>query len=182
MHASEPAAEKYQKVCEDFPNLAILTKSDTPGKLQLTSGHATNGNNSLGVSIVNFALAGYLSSPPVVSFKIDINFATDGDKICLPIVEVLLCTAAGDLTRSKKQRDWTPRNNVFLPPFLTEAAILHKESDTGKLLKIFAHSITEWAKEGETASGEDSDNENDEDNEDRIEAEDKKTKKIGQAN
>ena len=41
MHASEPAAEKYKRVCEDFPNLAILTKSATPGKIQVTFGHAT---------------------------------------------------------------------------------------------------------------------------------------------
>ena len=30
MRASEPATEKFKRVCEDFPNLAILTKSVTP--------------------------------------------------------------------------------------------------------------------------------------------------------
>ena len=33
MPASEPAAKNYKKVCEAFPNLAILTKSATPGKV-----------------------------------------------------------------------------------------------------------------------------------------------------
>ena len=32
--ASETAAEKYKRICRDFPNLAILTKSATPGEVQ----------------------------------------------------------------------------------------------------------------------------------------------------
>ena len=48
MHTSELAAEKYKKVCEDFPNLAILTNSATPGEVQLTFGHAAVGNKFLG--------------------------------------------------------------------------------------------------------------------------------------
>ena len=103
----------------------------------------------------------------------------DGDKIRLPIAEFLLRNAAGDLDRWKKQRDWTPQNAILLPPFLTEAAILHGESDAGKLLKIFARSITEWAKEGENASRVDDDN--DEDSVVTIEAEDKKTEKPGKS-
>ena len=125
MCASEPAAEIFKRICEDFPNLAILTKSSTPGDIQLTFGHAVIGNKSLGESVVAFALAGDLSSPSVIYFNTDIAFAADGDKIRLPIAEVLLCAAAGDLARSKNQRDWTSRNSVLLLPFLTEAAILH---------------------------------------------------------
>ena len=34
MRASELDAKKYNKVCEDFPNLAILTKSATLSKVQ----------------------------------------------------------------------------------------------------------------------------------------------------
>ena len=48
MHASDPAAEKFKRVCKDFPNLAILTKSSTPGDIHLTFGHAAVGNKSLG--------------------------------------------------------------------------------------------------------------------------------------
>ena len=46
--ASEPAAKKFKKVCEDFPNLTILTKSATPGAVQLTFAHRIIGNKSLG--------------------------------------------------------------------------------------------------------------------------------------
>ena len=105
-------------------------------------GHAAVGNKSLGEFVVAFALACNLGSPSVISFNIEIAFATNGDKICLPIAEFLLCAAAGDLTRSKKQCDWTSCNAVLLPPFLSEAAILHGKSDAGELLKIFACFIT----------------------------------------
>ena len=143
MRAREPAAEKFKRVCEDFPNLVILTKSSTPGKIQSTFGHAAVGNKSLGESVVAFALAGDLRSPSLIHFTIEIAFATDGDKIRLPIAEFLLFVAAGNLARSKIQRDWTPCNDVLLPPFLTKAAILQGESDAGELLNIFVRSITE---------------------------------------
>ena len=38
----------------------------------------------------------------MISFKIETAFAADGNKIRLPIAEVLLCAAAGDLARFKK--------------------------------------------------------------------------------
>ena len=97
MRVSKPAAKKYKRVYEDFPNLAILTKSATQGKIHLTFGHAVVGNKYLGESVVAFSLAVYLSSSSVISLKIEIAFSADGDKIHLPIAEVLLCAAAGDL-------------------------------------------------------------------------------------
>ena len=97
MHTSEQAADKFKKICEDFPNLAILTKSSTLGEMQLTFGHAAVGNKSFRESVVAFALAGNLSSPSVISLKIEIAFDADGNKIRLPIVEVLLHTDDGDL-------------------------------------------------------------------------------------
>ena len=78
MRASDPAADKFKNVCEDFTNLAILTMSSTPGEIQLTFGHAAVGNKSLGESVVAFALAVDISSPSVIPFKIDIAFAADG--------------------------------------------------------------------------------------------------------
>ena len=138
MPASEPAADKFKNICEDFTNLAILTKSSTPGDIQLTFGHVAVGNKLLGESVEDFAVKGNLSSPLVISFNIEIAFTTDGKNIRLLIAEVLLCAAAGDFSQSKKQRDWTSRNAVLLPPFLTEANILHGESDAGEILKIFA--------------------------------------------
>ena len=92
----------------------------------------------------------------------------DGDKIRLLIAEVLLRATAGILALLKKLRDWTPRNAVLLPPFLKEAAIIHGELDAVNLLKIFARSITEWAKEGENAI--EADNNNDKDSVITIEA------------
>ena len=97
MRAIELDTDKFKKVCEDFPNLAILTKSSTPGDIQLTFGHAAVSNKSLGESVVDFCLAGDLSSPSVILFNIEIAFAADGDNIRLPIAEVLLCAAAGNL-------------------------------------------------------------------------------------
>ena len=122
-----------------------------------------------------FSLVGYLSSPSVISFKIEIAFAADGKNIRLPIAEVLLHAAAGNLARSEKQRNWKLLNTVLLPSFLTEAAVLHRESDVVELLNIFARSITEWAKKGEYAKKADDDN--DEDSVITIKADDKKTAK-----
>ena len=161
MRASEPVAEKFKRVCEDFPNVLILTISSTLGKIQLTFGQAAVGNKSLGESVVAFALAGDLSSPSVISFKIKIAFAADSENFRLPIAEVLLRAAAGNLARFKKQRDWTLRNAVLLLPFLTEAAILHGELDAGEILKIFARSITEWASDADFSSEADEANDDD---------------------
>ena len=172
MRASKPAADKFKRFCKDFPNTVILTKSATPGKIQLTPSHAAVGNKSLWESIVAFALAGDLISPPVVSLKIKITFAADGNKIRLMIAEVLLHAAAGNLAQSKKQRDWTPRNAVLLSPFLMEAAILHVKSDAGELLNIFARSITELASYADSTS--EADDTNDDNSVVTIDAEEAK--------
>ena len=120
-----------------------------------------------------------LISLSVISLKIKTPFAADGNKICLLIVEVLLWSAAGDLATSKKQRNWTPRNAVLLPPFFTEATILHGKLDAGKLLDIFAHSITKWAEEEETSSEADEDNDNN--SVIKIEVKDAKSVKTGKS-
>ena len=89
MRASEAAVEKYKRVCEDFPNLTILTKNARPGEIQLTFGHTAVGNKFHGKSIVASALAGDIRSPSLISQNIKISFAVDSDKIHLPIAEVL---------------------------------------------------------------------------------------------
>ena len=61
---------------------------------------------------------------------------------CIPVTEVLLNAAVGNLTRSKKQRDWVALNAVILPPFLTEAAILDVKTSAANLLKVFAKCIS----------------------------------------
>ena len=142
-------------------------------------GHAAIGNKSHGESVVIFSLAVDLRSPSVISLKIEIAFAVDGDKTRLPIAEVLLYATASNLARPKKQREWTLHNSVLLPPFFTEAVILHGESDAGKIVNIFTRSIMEWAKEGENAS--EADDDNDEESVITIEAEDENTEKLGKA-
>ena len=57
--------------------------------------------------------------------------------------------------------DWTPRNAILLLTFLTEAAIIRRESDAGELLKFFARSIMDRAKEEETTSKADEANNDD---------------------
>ena len=51
IRASVPATDKFKNICDDFPNLAILTKSSTLGEVQFTFGHSMVGNKSLGESI-----------------------------------------------------------------------------------------------------------------------------------
>ena len=143
--ASELAADSYKNVCKDFQNLDILTKSYTLGEIQLMFGNVAVENKSMRESVADFALAGNLGSPSAISFNLKIAFTTNREKIRLPIAEVLLCATSGNLTQSKKQCDWKSRNTVLLPPFLTENAILHSESNAGEILKIFARSIREWA-------------------------------------
>ena len=57
MHTIDPAFEKYKKVCDNLPNISILTNSTMPGKVQMMFGHASIGNKSLGESVVAFYLA-----------------------------------------------------------------------------------------------------------------------------
>ena len=179
MRASKPAAEKYKKVCDDFPNLAIPTKSATPNEVQLTFTHVTVGNKSLGVSVVVFALAGNLDSTSIVSINMDIAFATDSNKIRPPIIEVLLRAAAGDLACLKNRRDWTPRNSVLFLLFLMVSAMINGKSDLGELLNIFAHFVTDRMEKGEDSGGENDDNDDDDESAGGVDAEDKKTMKMG---
>ena len=79
IRASVPATEKFKDICNDFPNLAILKQSSTPGEVQLTFGHSTVENKSLGESLQDFALADDLGSPSVISINLDIAFATEGE-------------------------------------------------------------------------------------------------------
>ena len=52
-----------------------------------------------------FALAVNIDSSSVIYINMDMDFVADGDKIRLPITEVLLRNAASDLVRSKNQQD-----------------------------------------------------------------------------
>ena len=82
--------------------MTILTKSATPGDVQLKFKHASLGNKSPGELVTAFALAGSLEAPIVVSIDADIAFTITGDKICIPVAKVLLCATVGNLAKSKK--------------------------------------------------------------------------------
>ena len=158
MRESEPTNKKLKRVWEYFPNIIILTKSITLGKVQLTFVHASVGNRSIGRSVTVCDLAGSLNSPYDVPINSNIAFSITGYKICLPIAEVLLHISVIDLARSKKQRDWAPLNVALLPPFLTEAELLDGDNSAEDILKIYARTITELAAE---------DDEDDEDEDDK---------------
>ena len=70
-----------------------------PGEVQLDFARTSVGNKSLRESVVTFALTVSLNSPSFVLININIVFATDDDKIFLPIPEVLLHAAADNLAR-----------------------------------------------------------------------------------
>ena len=103
MRTIKPANEKFKCMCEDFPNMAILTKSATPGKVQLTFAHVSVGNNYLGGSVTAFTLAVSVEALSVIYINSNIDFANTGRNIQIPITKVLFC-AAGHLYRLKKQR------------------------------------------------------------------------------
>ena len=56
MRSDEPAGAKFKHVRADFPNIALLNKSATLGNIQLTSCHASVGNNSLGETATALSL------------------------------------------------------------------------------------------------------------------------------
>ena len=103
--------------------------------------HTSVGNNSLRESVTAFALAGWIEAPAVVSINVNIAFVVAGNKIRIPVNNILLCVTVGDLDRSEKRRYCVVLNAVLLPSFLTEAAILDGETAAANLLKVFANYI-----------------------------------------
>ena len=83
--ASKPGTEKFKDICNDFPNLAILTKISTPGEVQITFSNSIVRTKSLGETLQAFVLAGDLASPSAISLNLEISFAPEGEKNRLPI-------------------------------------------------------------------------------------------------
>ena len=77
----------------------------------------------------------------MVLIGVERAFTGDGKKIRLLTAEVLLCTAVGDLAKSKNLQDWASMNSVLLPPFLTGAFVTDRETVVESLLKIFTDNI-----------------------------------------
>ena len=64
----------------------------------------------------------------MVSIDVERAFTGDGEKIRISTTELLLRANTNDLEKSKKLRDWTSRNTVLIPPFLTEAVVTDRET------------------------------------------------------
>ena len=143
MRTIDPANDKFKCVYRYFPNIVILNKSATSGEVKLTLAHAYVGNKYLGGYITAFALAVSLESPALVLINAEIAFAISGDKIYLLVTEAILRTAAGNLARSKKERNWAPLKTILISPFLTEKMILDGDTSLEDLLNIFARGITD---------------------------------------
>ena len=106
-----------------LPNLELLTKSATTGKVEVTYVHASIGNKSLGETMIAFAFEVSLDAPTVVTINTEHDFTGIVDKICLPITKFILCAAVGNLCGSKKLRDWKSLNALLFLSFLTEAVL-----------------------------------------------------------
>ena len=91
--------------------------------------------------VTALALTGSLEAPIVVLIDIKRAFAGNGKNIRLPMKEVVICAAAGDLSKSKKFWEWMSRNAILLPPFLAEAIVNDGEIAAEALLKTFAEKI-----------------------------------------
>ena len=143
MHLDEPVGTKFKRVCTYFPNLALLTKSATPGDIQVTFGNASVGNKYLWETVTSFSLTGSLESPTVVSIDSKRAFTSAGKKIRLPVTEVLLRAAGDNLACLKNLRDLALSNTLLLPPFITKVVILDGKTSATEFLKIFATKIAE---------------------------------------
>ena len=94
----------------------------------------------------------------VVSIKSEYDFYKFSEKVCLPIMEVILCSAVSNLALSNKLHNWVSLNTVLLPQFLTKVVILDGQVSATDLLKIFTANILDhWteALDGASDSGED---------------------------
>ena len=141
MRSEKPAGSKFKRICKDFPNMSVITKSATHGKNKLMYLHASVGKNFLAEKVTAFALEGSLEAPTMVLIGVERDFTGDGKKIRLLTAEVLLCTAVGDLAKSKNLQDWASMNSVLLPSFLTGAFVTDRETVVESLLKIFTDNI-----------------------------------------
>ena len=100
MRSDETAVSKFNRLCTDFPDIALLTKSATPREVQVTYTHASVENNPLRETVTTFALAGFLEAPTVVAINSQRSFTGSIENIHLPTTKVLLCAAVGDLSKS----------------------------------------------------------------------------------
>ena len=54
MRLDKPYGSKFKRACTYFPNLVVLTKSATPGDIQVKYAYASIGNKSLAETVADF--------------------------------------------------------------------------------------------------------------------------------
>ena len=147
MSSNETSDIKFKRLCADLPNIAILTKSATPGEVQMSFCHMIIVNNSHRETITTFSLM--VSPKFITDVEIDTKraFTRADDKIRFPTTEVLLCATAGDLVRSKKPHNWVTINAVLLLSLITKAVILDGQAYATEFFKFFSSRIAEYQTE-----------------------------------
>ena len=90
MRSDESAGTKFKRVCTDSLHLTLLTKTATPGEMQVTFGYTSVGNNSLEETVTAFALVGSLEYLVVASIDAKRDFTSANKKSRLPVTEFLL--------------------------------------------------------------------------------------------
>ena len=138
MSLDESDGAKFKRVCTDFPNIVILTNRATLSKIQVTFGHSPIGNKSLGETVSAFSLAVSSESLMVVYINIKRTFTRACDNIRLLITEIILCTAFGNLARSKNLHGLVLPNFVLILSLLSNGVVLDGQVSASELLKIFS--------------------------------------------
>ena len=122
----------------DFPDFALLTKSETPRKVHVTYTHASIGKKPLRETMTNFASEVLLQAPDMTTINAEHDFTGTGDNLRLPTTEVLLYAAVDDLSNSKKLRYWEVLNAVLLPSLLTKSVLTRfKYQEPGFYARLF---------------------------------------------
>ena len=86
-------------------------------------------------------------SPTLVSIITKHNFSRDGNKIRLPITEVIVFTTVSDLAQPKKLHYWVLIKSSLLPPLLDKSVILKIQSYVVDILKTVVTNISKHGSE-----------------------------------
>ena len=113
MHSAKPSVSKFKRVCADSPNLTLITKSATPGEVQVIYMHASIGTSPLKKPWPLYSWWDHLNASSVVMINDERAFVGAGNKICLPTTKVLLRAAIGDPSKSEKLHDWVALSTSY---------------------------------------------------------------------
>ena len=66
MCSNKPSGFSFKGLCIDFPNIALLTTSVTPGEVQVAYAHVSIGNKIFRKTVTAFSFAGLLETLTMV--------------------------------------------------------------------------------------------------------------------